>query len=87
MTDDQQYQLTNLQRIFRDAAMSPIFRRNPKYQGDGAFRIAYSDVMNHKYIIRIGGMFNGGGFWDEETAAVVSYETLEALVEDGWRLD
>lgn len=88
MTDDQKYQLTHLTRIFRDAAMSPVFRSNPKYPGDGPFRIAFSDVMDNKYVIRIDDQFRGGSlFWDKGTAVVVSYETVEALVEDGWRLD
>lgn len=87
MTADREYQLINLEKIFHDGALSPVFKRNPKYSNDGVPRIAYSDVMDNKYIIRFDGEFDGNSFWSEDTKILVEYDSIEDLVDDGWRLD
>ena len=52
MITDEEYQMKNLERIFTDGALSPVFKRNPKYPIDGGVaRIAYGDVTDYKYVI------------------------------------
>lgn len=89
--DDKDYQKKNLERIFKDASLAPVFRPNRKYCVEKFAQItpyiAYSDVMNYKCIIRArpNGVFNS--FDDEEREVIVTYYDLDALVNDGWRLD
>lgn len=89
--DDKEYQKKNLQLIYRDASLAPVFHKNDKYC-KGSFEniipfIAYDDVMDNKYIIRARdeGIINS--FFSEKTEIVVKYESIDELVEDGWRLD
>lgn len=87
MISDKEYQLKNLERIYYEASLSPVFKKNSKYQGDGIPRIAYSDVRNHNYTIRWDKSWDGGLYWDEDTEVIANYETIDALINDGWRLD
>ena len=88
MFNDKEYQIENLERIFNDGALSPVFKWNPKYPVDGEPRIAYRDVMNYKYILRnCKESLNFNAFWSEEADIIVEYKSIEELVDDGWRLD
>lgn len=88
---DREYQIQNLQRIIDGGLRAPFFRRNPKYPiegGSGAPRITYSDVMAVNYVIRIDRSPEINSFWNDPSAPVLaSYDSIEALVDDGWRLD
>jgi hypothetical protein len=84
---DRDYQLRHLERILRDGARSPVFRRNSKYTADGVPRIAYSDVMDYKLVVRSDPGFSSSAFWDEQAPVIARYDSIEALVDDGWRLD
>lgn len=88
--EDKEYQRKNLEAIYRSASMAPIFRRNPKYCigrfADLTPYISYNDIMDYKYIIR------GCHGIDEilalkEGEIIVEYDSLESLINDGWRLD
>jgi hypothetical protein len=87
--DDREYQIQNLQRIIGGALLSPVFRDNPKHKTDGVARIAYNDVMSCKYIIRSDNNFpKSGGYWSGKDGAIIAqYDSIEDLVDDGWRLD
>jgi hypothetical protein len=80
--------MENLQRIFHDATFSPIFKRNPKYPDVKTARINYSDIRNYECIIRNMKEWEDNSFWDDEEAEIVAkYQSIEMLVDDGWRLD
>jgi len=87
MTTDKEYQIQNLERIFNDGALSPIFKHNPKYPVEGVARIAYGDVMDYKIVIRNEKDFSGNSFWSENADIIAEYKSIEDLVDDGWRLD
>ena len=90
---DRDEQFRHLEEIYQAASLAPVFKRNPKHcQGEFANSIpyiAYGDVMDYKYIIRARPLSydNNGGFDDEKRQVIVEYESMEALVDDGWRLD
>ncbi len=88
MISDKEYQAKNLERIFSDGALSPVLKRNPKYPiEEGVPRIVYSDIMDYKFIIRHDKNFSGNSFWSEDADVIVTYNSIEELVNDGWRLD
>lgn len=88
MTDDKKYQLKNLEKIFSEGKLSPVFKRNPNFPiKEGVARIAYSDVMDFKYVIRSDTDFSCDPFWSEDTEVIAEYYNLQAMVDDGWRLD
>jgi len=86
--NDKEFQKKNLQEIFNTANMSPCFKENPKFLVNGVPRIAYDDVMNWRYIIRLDENFGDNRFWSDNNAKeIVRYSTIDDLVNDGWRLD
>lgn len=87
MTSDREYQIKNLEKITNDAALSPIFKRNPKYPVEGVARISYSDIMDYKFVIRNDKDFSDNSCWSEDADIIVEYKCIEDLVDDGWRLD
>jgi len=90
MSSDKEYQTKNLERIFSDGAFSPVFKYNPNYPiKEGVHRIAYSDVIEYKFIIRHDRnfIFGGNPFWNENAEVTVTYNSIGDLVDDGWRLD
>lgn len=86
---DREIQIKNLQSIFDEARLSPVFRKNPKYKAEGVPRIAYSDIMDERCAIRCDCDFpDSGSFWNGQNAAIIAqYDSIEKLVDDGWRLD
>ena len=88
---DREYQIQNLRRIISGAFNAPFFQHNPKYliqEASGAPRIAYSDVMDNNYIIRVDCSPEHNGFWDDTSARIIArYDSIEAVVDDGWILD
>jgi hypothetical protein len=87
MKTDQEYQLFNLERIIDGGVGSPVFKPNAKFPVEGLARIAYSDVMDRKYVIRDTGTHDLNSCWNEKTKVIAEYRSMEALVDDGWRLD
>jgi hypothetical protein len=87
MSNDRTYQIEELNKLYEDGRCSPIFRANPRYPTPACPRIAYDDVMNYQYVIRAGDGAFGSPFWSEETEVLARYTSVEALVDDGWRLD
>ena len=89
MTTDREFQITNLRRIIDAASVSPVFRKNSKYSYDGVARIGYDDVMAEKCILRCDDNFpESGHYWRGGDAPVIAaYNSIEELVDDGWRLD
>lgn len=88
--NDREYQRHHLEKIYNDPLLAPFFKSNPKYCKDSlremAPRIAYSDVMDHKYIIRWS-PHDPNTCWDENTEIIVEYKSIDEMVNDGWRLD
>ena len=90
--EDKEYQKKELKDIFSAASLAPVFKSNPKHCigkfADLIPYISYGDVMNYKFIIRgrpIGDEINT--FDDKEREIIAEYDSLESLVNDGWRLD
>jgi len=88
---DFNFQLMHLKRIFDDASMSPAFHSHPKYC-IGKFMnmipyISYNDIMNRKCIIRARPVYKYNSFDSEERDIIIQYESIEKLINDGWRLD
>ena len=83
--DDKEYQLKTLDKVFMAAAYPIVFKNNPKYHigWDTPF-IALSDVMALNYIIRISKSYEDKS---ETNEIIVQYNSLEEIVNDGWRLD
>lgn len=87
MITDKEYQIKNLEKIFNDACFSPAFHQHEKYPIEGLPRISYDDVMNYKYIIRNDRDRSGNTCWSKNSDMIVEYQSIEDLVDDGWRLD
>lgn len=83
------HQIQSLRTLVDDAAFAPVFRDNRKYPCTGLARIGYNDVIQHRYVIKADPDFPASGFfWTGADAdVIVQYESIEALVDDGWRLD
>jgi len=89
--EDKEYQKKNLEVIYNAASMAPVFKSNPKYC-IGRFEdltpyISYNDIMSYKYIIRGRPVEEHNSFDAQEREIIVEYDSLESLVNDGWRLD
>ena len=86
---DREYQISELQRTFGAALLSPVFRANTKYEVHGVPRIGYDDIRAEKCIIRCDGRFpESGQYWSGKDAPVIAqYRSIEELVDDGWRVD
>lgn len=89
--NDQEYQKNNLENIFSGGLFAPFFKLNPKFPSkDGCYpRIMYDDVMDYKYIIRWceQGFLDNRFYSDLESEVIVEYQSIDELVNDGWRLD
>jgi len=90
--EDIEFQKKHLGLIYRDASMAPCFKGNPKYCigkfADVTPYIRYDDVMNHLFVIRArpyGESINS--FDNEERQIIVEYDSMDSLINDGWRLD
>jgi hypothetical protein len=89
--EDKEYQRKNLEAIYADSSMAPVFKQNPKYClgrfADLTPYISYNDVMSYKYIIRGRPIGEHNSFDAQEREIIVEYNNLESLINDGWRLD
>ena len=88
---DFEYQKKNLEAIYSAASMAPVFKSNPKHC-TGKFAdltpyISYNDVMSYKFIIRGRPNDEHNSFDFQEREIIAEYDSLESLVNDGWRLD
>lgn len=89
--DDKSFQKRNLEKIFIEAMLAPVFHKHPKYNV-GIFSemtpyINYSDVMKYNYIIRAKPSNSHNAFDIEDSEIIMEYSNLDDLVNDGWRLD
>lgn len=82
-------QISRLGMIFARGEFSPVFKDNPKHPMQGIPRITYTDTMNYNFIIRCcaESVFESGSYWDGPADIVAQYDSIEALVNDGWELD
>lgn len=89
--EDKDYQKQNLQAIYSDASVAPVFKKNPKHSigkfVDMTPYISYNDVMDKKFIIRGRSTDETNSFDAEEREVIVAYRTIDELINDGWRLD
>ena len=89
--EDKEYQKRNLVSIYSAASMGPFFKPNPKYcinkfTGLTPY-ISYDDVMSKKFIIRGRPIGEHNSFDGQAREVIVEYNSLESIVDDGWRLD
>lgn len=88
---DLEYQKKNLEDIYSAASMAPVFKSNPKHCtgnfADLTPYISYDDVMSYKFIIRGRPYDEHNSFDSQEREIIAEYDSLESLVNDGWRLD
>ena len=90
--DDRTYQIENIEDIFSSGSLAPVFKHNPKYSiGDLAKLtpyIAYDDIMSSNYIIRGRSLQEKINHFDNEKRIIIAeYDSIESMVDDGWRLD
>jgi len=89
--EDKEYQKKNLEAIYSTASLAPVFHHNPKYCigkfADLTPYISYNDVMNYKFIIRARPDSEFNPYDSQEREIIAKYDSLESLVNDGWRLD
>jgi hypothetical protein len=89
--EDEEYQKKNLVAIYSAATFAPVFLTNPKHCKDQFADltpyISYNDIMNYRYIIRGRPHGEHNSFDDQEREIIVEYNSIESLVNDGWRLD
>ena len=89
--EDREFQKKNLEAIYNAASLAPVFKHNPKYS-TGKFNgltpyISYDDIMNYKFIIRGRPVNEYNPFDAQKREIIAEYNTIEELVNDGWRLD
>ena len=89
--EDKEYQKKNLETIYSAASMAPVFKPNSKYcinkfAGLTPY-ISYNDIMSYKFIIRGRPIGEHNSFDALERDIIAEYDTIESLVNDGWRLD
>ena len=86
--DDIKNQKHFLEKIYSDALHAPVFKSNSKFCIEQFARltpyIAFGDVMNNKFIIRGTNDYNNKS---ESNPILVEYNSMDELLEDGWRLD
>jgi hypothetical protein len=83
--NDKEYQLKTLDQVFMAAAYPIVFKNNPKYDiGQNTAFIALSDIMNLNYILRKSKSYDDKS---DQNEIIVQYNSLQDIVEDGWRLD
>lgn len=89
--EDKEYQKKNLEAIISAASFAPVFKSNPKHCigkfADLTPYISYDDVMNYKFIIRGRPIGEHNSFDSQQREIIAKYDSLESLVDDGWRLD
>jgi hypothetical protein len=89
--DDKEIQKKNLEQIYSAGSHTPVFKNNQKHCiGNFASLtpyISYNDVITNKYIIRGRPIGMYGSFDAEAREVIAEYDSLESLVDDGWRLD
>jgi len=49
--------------------------------------ICYADLFKNNYVIRRGSFSNFQYEVDENSEIIASYESIEQMINDGWRLD
>ena len=90
--EDHEYQKYYLERIFSSALIAPVFHRHPKYCinqfSDLIPYISYDDVMGYRYIIRGRPLMAEMNLYDFEAREIIAeYDSIDELVNAGWRLD
>ncbi len=87
MKSNQQQQLQWLNEIFKTANYSPIFRQHDGVPEGMIAYISLSDLLAFRYIIRMLPVEKITQPILIERNMIARYETVEALVADGWELD
>ena len=87
MCPNQQRQLLWLNDIFSKANYSPVFRPHDGVPEGMVAYISLDDVLNYQYIIRILPIEEVTQPILEKGVEVAHYDSMEALVSDGWELD
>jgi hypothetical protein len=86
--EDKEYQKRNLKAIYSAASLAPVFKENAKFCVNQFAElmpyIAYGDVMSYKFVIRATSDYNDKS---ETNSVIVEYDSIDELVNDGWRLD
>ena len=78
-------QVKVLKEVIFKANYPIVFHPNPKYdRGDNCYFINFANVMDYNYTIDA---YDGTPGYTTIGEHVVSYNSAEELVADGWRLD
>ncbi len=85
------FERKRLEIIFREPTYAPIFKTNPKHcinQFAGLTPyISHKDIINNKIYIRGCPIGSGRSFDSGQRDIIVAYNSLDELVNDGWRLE
>ena len=85
------FERKRLEIIFREHTFAPIFKINPKYcvnQFAGLTPyISHKDIINNRIYIRGCPIGSGSSFDSGQRDIIVEYNSLDALINDGWRLE
>ena len=87
MNSNSQRQLQWLNEIFSKANYSPGFRPHDGVPEGTLAYISLPDVLEYRYIIRVLPFEEVAQPILKEGAVIAQYDSLEALVSDGWELD
>lgn len=84
-------QTDRLHAIFDQSLMSPVFMENPKYcvsEFEGMIPyISFNDIIWKHFTIRARPTAVYDRFDTEDREIIVRYNSIEELVNDGWRLN
>ena len=96
---DIQREIRLISEVYEDAKYAPLLRWNLKFktkQFDGMTPyICLNDICHHKYVVcaipdrDVDKMFQEYGMLQEfsRREVIAEYNSIEEMVEDGWRLD
>lgn len=79
-----------LEIIFRDPTFAPIFKQNPKYCVNQFAEltpyISHKDIIKNRVYIRGCPIGSGLSYDSGQRDVIVTYNSIDELVNDGWRL-
>lgn len=87
MNSKQQQQLQWLNDIFSKANYSPVFRQNDRVPEGMLAYISLPDVLEYRYKIQILPIEEVSQPILKDGVVIAHYDSLEALVSEGWELD
>lgn len=84
---DRDYQIKTISAIYGCAFFTPVFKLNKKYMQEKKSNlipfIAKVDLENKKFVIRGTDDYENN---IESNTLIAEYETVQELVDDGWKL-